>query len=108
MTMVRIGGLGDVLYQSDGWTVCSMGRMVFVNVVVSFGSGSWDSRTCPYVLPAGLRPPCSWRSAVTTQNGGSTTGMLTVDPDGTVSMSNQGSTGSGNMRFGSLCFAATQ
>lgn len=108
MTMARIGGLGDVLYQSDGWTVCSMGRIVLVNVAVSLGSGSWDSRECPYVLPAGLRPPCSWRSALTTQNGGSTTGVLIVDTDGTISVSNQGSSGSGNLRLGSTCFAATQ
>ena len=108
MTMARIGGFGDVLYDSGGWTVCSMGHMVFVNVLVSVGSGSWSSRMCPYALPAGLRPPSTWRSALTTQNGGSTTGVLTVDTDGTISVSNQGSSGSGNARIGSTCFAATR
>lgn len=108
MTMARIGGFGDVLYDSGGWTVCSMGHVVFVNVRVSVGSGSWDSSKCPYKLPAGLRPPSTHFAALTTQNGGSTTGVLIVDPDGTISVSNQGSSGSGNLRIGSTCFAATQ
>lgn len=80
MTMARIGGFGDVLYDSGGWTVCSMGHVVFVNVRVSVGSGPWDSSKCPYKLPAGLRPPSTHFAALTTQNGGVDNGRADCRP----------------------------
>ena len=107
MGVTQICGPGRVLYDSGGWTVAATGRLVLVAVVVKTGGGSWDSLKRPYVLPVGMRPPVTWQAACSTQNAGSVTGVLTANTDGTITVSNQGGSGSGDFRRGSLCFVAT-
>lgn len=107
MGVTQVAGPGRVLYDSGGWTVAAMGSLVLVSVFLKTGGGSWDTAKCPYVLPKGLRPPVTWRGACTTQNGGSVTGTLYANTDGTMTVANQGGSGSDGYRSGSLCFVAT-
>ena len=64
------------------------------------GSGSWDSIKAPFKIPDKCVPKIKVTTSVCVQNGGSTTKMLSVAADGTVSLSNQGSSGSADPLFG--------
>lgn len=104
MSMGLIAGAGTVLYNSNGWYVCTNGVVVSINVRVKTGSGSWDSVSCPYVLPQGLRPKAGINAPVATANGGSVTGVLFANTDGTITVANQGGSGSDGTRMGSLSY----
>lgn len=87
------------------WQVDLRAGIVFVRAnYVTTGSGSWDSITCPYRLPEAYRPASAVNAPAITANGGSTTGMLIVGPDGTIKMANQGSTGSSSQRCATLAY----
>lgn len=60
------------------------------------GSGSWDSINAPFKIPNECVPKRKLNASVVVQNGGSTTKMLSVNENGTVSLSNQGGSGSAN------------
>lgn len=104
MSMGLIAGAGTVLYNSNGWYVCTNGVVVSITARVKTGSGSWDSVSCPYVLPQELRPKATINAPVATQNGGSITGVMFVNTDGTISVGNQGGSGSDGTRMGSLSY----
>lgn len=108
MTMTKLVGT-EVLWSNDYWLVSHAGGVVTINASnIKLGKGSWDYVTCPYTLPVGMRPPRTVYAACCTQNGGSTTAVLSVHSDGKIYVSNQGSSGSDNMRVGSLSFPAMQ
>lgn len=102
--MGLIAGAGTVLYNSNGWYVCTNGVVVSIVARVETGSGSWDSVSCPYVLPQEFRPKSVINAPVATQNGGSITGVMFVNTDGTISVGNQGGSGSDGWRMGSVCY----
>lgn len=68
------------------------------------GSGSWDSINAPFKVPDKRVPKRRLTIPVVVQNGGSTTKMLSVDADGTVSLSNQGGAGSTNPCLGGITY----
>jgi hypothetical protein len=104
MSMGLIAGAGTVLYNSNGWYVCTNGVVVSITARVKTGSGSWDSVSCPYVLPQEFRPKAGINAHVATQNGGSITGVMFVNTDGTIVVGNQGGSGSDGTRMGSVCY----
>lgn len=68
------------------------------------GSGSWDSINAPFKVPDKCVPKRKLNTSVVVQNGGSTTKMLSVANDGTVSLSNQGGAGSTNPCLGGITY----
>lgn len=68
------------------------------------GSGSWDSIKAPFKVPDKCVPKRRLNTSVVVQNGGSTTKMLSVAEDGTVSLSNQGGAGSANPCLGGITY----
>lgn len=68
------------------------------------GSGSWDIIKAPFKIPDKCVPKRKLNTSVIVQNGGSTTKMLSVDADGTVSLSNQGGAGSANSCLGGITY----
>ena len=101
MSMGLIAGAGTVLYNSNGWYVCTNGVIVSR---VKTASGSWASVACPYTLPESLRPKTTFQAPVATANGGSITGVMFVNTDGTITVANQGGSGSDGLRMGSVCY----
>jgi hypothetical protein len=104
MSMTQLAGQPRVLYDSGGWYVCTNGVVVSISARVKTGSGSWDSVSCPYVLPQELRPKTVINAPVATQNGGSITGVMFVNTDGTIAVGNQGGSGSDGTRMGSISY----
>lgn len=104
MSMGLIAGAGTVLYNSNGWYVCTNGVIVSITVRVKTASGSWASVACPYTLPESLRPKTTFQAPVATANGGSITGVMFVNTDGTITVANQGGSGSDGLRMGSVCY----
>lgn len=105
----RALGLGfkRLYYDYDaGWVIYASDALVWVYAWgVSTGSGSWDSTTCPYVLPEKYRPSLSHITApVVTTNGGSWTGCLVVNSQGQIMVSNRGNAGSTDARYGVLLY----
>lgn len=68
------------------------------------GSGSWDTIKAPFKVPDKCVPKRKLNTSVVVQNGGSTTKMLSVAEDGTVSLSNQGGAGSANTCLGGITY----
>ena len=104
MSMTRLAGQPRVLYDSDGWYVCTNDVIVSIAVRVKTDSGSWASRACPYMLPESLRPKTTFQAPVATANGGSITGVMFANTDGTITVANQGGNGSDGLRMGSLSY----
>lgn len=104
MSMTRLAGQPRVLYDSDGWYVCTNDVIVSITVRVKTDSGSWASRACPYMLPESLRPKTTLQAPVATANGSSVTGVMFANTDGTITVANQGGNGSNGLRMGSLSY----
>lgn len=68
------------------------------------GSGSWDTINAPFKVPDKCVPKRKLNTSVVVQNGGSTTKMLSVTEDGTVSLSNQGGSGSADACLGGITY----
>lgn len=68
------------------------------------GSGSWDSIKAPFKVPDECVPKRKLNTSVVVLNGGSTTKMLSVAEDGTVSLSNQGGAGSADSCLGGITY----
>lgn len=68
------------------------------------GSGSWDSIKAPFKVPDKCVPKRQLNTSVVVQNGDSTTKMLSVAGDGTVSLSNQGGAGSAGPCLGGITY----
>lgn len=95
------------LYDDGGWHIWHMGKLVMVCASgVSISSGSWDSAKCPYTIPDGLRPSVWLISAGASRDNALCT-QLSVDTNGSVSISNMGGAGGTNTRFGSLTYIAS-
>lgn len=71
---------------------------------VKIGSGSWDSVNWSEKIREEYRPKIEMSNPMLVANGASHTGFLMVSPDGTVSVKNMGSGGSGDTRSGSVCW----
>lgn len=68
------------------------------------GSGAWDSINAPFKVPSKCVPKRKLNTSVVVQNGGSSTKILSVSGDGTVSLSNQGGAGSANSCLGGITY----
>lgn len=66
------------------------------------GGGSWDSVKAPFTIPSYARPSRNIQNAAVTQNGGSTTAVISINEKGEISLSNQGASGSTNNLIASL------
>lgn len=85
-----------------------MGKIVMVNAsgVVISGGGSWDKATCPYTIPAALRPAEGLSTGGMSRDGALST-LMHVQADGTVSINNSGGAGKANIaRYASLTYVA--
>lgn len=71
---------------------------------VKIGGGSWDSADWGGKIKEGYRPKQELSNPLMVMNGTSHTGFLVVTADGTVRVQNMGSTGSGDNRYGSVCW----
>lgn len=91
-----LGGEIDVIY---GQSSC----LVQVSNV-RLGKGSWDSAVWPSVIKSEYRPVVELSSPLAVDNGGSVTGLITVNSDGRVIIKNMGSAGSDDNRRGNICW----
>lgn len=71
---------------------------------VKIGSGSWDSAQWGKTIREAYRPKTEMSNPLMVVNGGSNTGFLDVTTDGVVSVKNMGSSGSSDVRSGSVCW----
>lgn len=71
---------------------------------VKIGSGSWDSAQWDKTIREAYRPKTEMSNPMMVANGGSHTGLLVVSSGGAVSVKNMGSTGSAEVRSGSVCW----
>ena len=107
---VRDSGQWVASYYYQHWTnwdlfINYLARIVRVECNgAKTGSGSWDTIKAPFKIPYKCVPKRQLNTSVVVQNGGSTTKMLTVAVDGTVSLSNQGSSGSANSCLGGITY----
>lgn len=69
---------------------------------IQIGNGSWDEVVFPTKVKPACRPAVGVSAALCVENGASTTGLLTVDTDGTIKVTNRGGTGSTGSRRGSV------
>lgn len=100
-------GFTRLYYNYDaGWVVYASDYLVWIYAWgVAIGSGSWDSKACPYVLPNKYRPTLSHiTTPISTTNGGSWTAVLTVTSQGQILVKNNGNAGSTDTRYGVLLY----
>lgn len=107
---VRSDGQWVASYYYQHWTnwdlfINYLARIVRVECNgAKTGSGSWDSIKAPFKIPNKCVPKRQLNVSVVVQNGGSTTKMLSVLADGTVSLSNRGGAGSADTCLGGITY----
>lgn len=69
---------------------------------ITLDKGSWASSTFTERLDETCRPAVEVSASLCVENGGSVTGLITVSPDGHVSVKNMGAGGSDSRRRGSV------
>lgn len=89
-----LNGSITLLYGADSCTVQVSG--------IQIDAGSWASVAFPTKVKPECRPAVEVSAALCVENGVSTTGLLMVGTDGTVSITNRGSSGSTGSRRGSV------
>lgn len=89
-----LNGAITLLYGADSCTVQVSG--------IQIDNGSWASVSFPTKVKPACRPAVEVSAALCVENGGSTTGLVIVDTDGTISITNRGSSGSTGSRRGSV------
>lgn len=89
-----LNGAVTVMYGADSCTVQVSG--------IQIDNGSWSSVPFPTKVKLECRPAVEVSAALCVENGGSTTGLVIVDTDGTISVTNRGSSGSTGPRRGSV------
>ena len=93
---------------NQGWVIYASDYMVWIySYGVAIGSGPWDTKACPYVLPEKYRIGKVFDHItvpLVTNNGDSWTGALVVKSDGQIIVKNLGSSGSTDVRYGFLCY----
>lgn len=94
LTVPWLNGAITLLYGADSCTVQVSG--------IQIDDGSWSSVTVPTKVKPACRPAVAVSAALCVENGGSTTGLVIVGTDGTISITNRGSTGSTGSRRGSV------
>lgn len=106
--VANLGLETKTLYNNIPWLVQAFGKLVIVNIKdgILNNDAPWASYQCPYVLPSGYRPPAEVAAAAITNNGGSWTSKLSVFTDGTIYISNAGSSGSTEARSACVAFIA--
>lgn len=88
------GGEIDILYGRDVCTVQVNG--------VAISAGSWDTAVCPTKVRNGYCPLTEVSAPLMVENGGSSTGLVVIVPDGTISIKNMGGPGSNGKRRGNV------
>lgn len=88
------GGEIVIMYGRD---LCS----VQVNGV-AIDNGSWASGVCPTKILDGYRPFAEVSASLLTENGGSSTGLVVITPEGTIAVKNMGGSGSSGKRRGNV------
>lgn len=89
-----LNGSLTLLYGADSCTVQVSG--------VQIDNGSWSSVVFPTKVKPACRPAVEVSAALCVENGGSATGLVIVGADGTISVTNRGSSGSVSARRGSV------
>lgn len=89
-----LNGAITFLYGADSCTVQVSG--------IQIDGGSWSSVAFPTKVKPAYRPAVEVSAALCVENGVSTTGLVTVGTDGTVMVTNRGSSGSTGSRRGSV------
>lgn len=89
-----LNGSITFLYGADSCTVQVSG--------IQIDSGSWSSVDFPVKVKPACRPAVEVSGALCVENGASTTGLVIVGTDGTVSITNRGGAGSTSSRRGSV------
>ena len=102
-------GFTQLYYNYDqGWVIYASDYMVWIySYGVAIGSGAWDTKVCPYILPQKYRIGKVFDHItvpLVTNNGDSWTGALVVKSDGQIIVKNLGSSGSTDVRYGFLCY----
>ena len=109
---VRSGGAWKTVFEtvSESWqngriSVIYGESSCMVQVTsVKIGDGSWDGADWGKKIKEGYRPPFEVSNPLMVANGASHTGFLVVTGAGKVSVKNMGSSGSGDARYGSVCW----
>lgn len=92
------------LYENTNWHIHVLGYTVQIRVgSLAFGGGSWDSVTCPYIIPSEYRPGRQQDTQVNVANG-LVSRMLIVQADGKIRVANMGGAGSTNTCSGTLTY----
>lgn len=94
VTTSWLNGAVTVLYGADSCTVQVSG--------VQIDNSSWSSVVFPTRVKPACRPAVEVSAALCVENGGSTTGLVIVGTDGTITVTNRGSSGSTGARRGSV------
>lgn len=89
-----LNGSITLLYGADSCTVQVSG--------IQIDSDSWSSVAFPTKVKPACRPVVDVSAALCVENGASTTGLVIVDTDGTISITNRGGSGSSGSRRGSV------
>lgn len=100
VSMDWLGGTISFLYGATSCTVQVTGVMM--------DSGSWASINFKDKVKPACRPAVEVSAALCVENGESTTGLLTVGPDGTVTVKNMGAAGSSGRRRGSVSWPVSR
>lgn len=87
-----LGGRVSFLYGADSCTVQVSG--------VAVDAGSWAAAEFKDKVKAACRPAVEVSAPLSVENGGSSTGLLVVNPSGVVSVKNMGGSGSNGKRRG--------
>lgn len=95
-----LGGTISFLYGATSCTVQVSG--------VSLDAGSWASSAFSSKLKEEYRPPVEISVPLCVENGGSTTSLMVVTPDGVVSVKNMGGAGSNGRRRGSASWPVSR
>lgn len=89
-----LNGALTLLYGADSCTVQVSG--------IQIDNGSWAEVPFPNKVKPACRPAVDVSAALCVENGGSSTGLLTVGADGTIKVTNRGGPGSVGSRRGSV------
>ena len=107
LTDLKEAAQPKILYESQYWTVWAVGKLCGANCrMVVTEAGAWASVTCPYTIPSEYRPHREYSAPLVTTNGGSWTGAVTVNPNGSIAAKNLGNAGSRDTRNGSITWVA--
>lgn len=89
-----LNGAITLLYGADSCTVQVSG--------IQIDNDSWSSVSFPTKVKPACRPAVDVSAGLCVENGGSTTGLVIVGTDGTISITNRGGSGSTGSRRGSV------